>query len=218
MFHWLYEANSSTPYDVPLIMWLQGGPGASGVGFGNFAETGPLDISLQPRATTWLNAPASLLYVDSPVGTGFSYVDSNKLIPTNNSQIGADLVSLAVAFFAAHSEYKSTPFWVLTESYGGKMVTDFALQLLAAIDAGRVQCNFAGIVMGDSWISGVDFVDTWAPLLNAVLNMDDAQAAQVGVPAAACDAAVAAGRWADATQAWGETEGVIDQVTDGVDL
>lgn len=47
----------------------QGGPGASGVGFGNFAEIGPLNLNLEPRPHTWLQK-AHLLFVDNPVGTG----------------------------------------------------------------------------------------------------------------------------------------------------
>lgn len=32
----------------------QGGPGASGCGFGNFEEIGPLDKEMKPRNTTWV--------------------------------------------------------------------------------------------------------------------------------------------------------------------
>ena len=36
--------------------------GASGVGYDNFMEIGPLDTDLKPRASTWL-AKADLLFV-----------------------------------------------------------------------------------------------------------------------------------------------------------
>jgi serine carboxypeptidase 1 len=42
--------------------------GASGVGYGNFMEIGPLDEKLKPRATTWL-AKADLLFVVSALGS-----------------------------------------------------------------------------------------------------------------------------------------------------
>lgn len=77
MFWWIYRS----PYRVedpskpwPIILWLQGGPGASGVGTGNFQEVGPLDTNLSPRNSTWLRK-ADLLFVDNPVGSGFSYVE-----------------------------------------------------------------------------------------------------------------------------------------------
>ena len=85
MFWWLYGAQTTDPsqrLDKPLIMWLQGGPGASSTGFGNFEELGPLTVDLKPRNTTWLRA-ANVLFVDNPVGTGFSYVTENSAFTTN---------------------------------------------------------------------------------------------------------------------------------------
>jgi len=63
-------------------MWLQGGPGGSSTGFGNFEELGPLTVELKPRNTTWLRA-ANVLFVDNPVGTGFSYVTDKSAYTTN---------------------------------------------------------------------------------------------------------------------------------------
>jgi serine carboxypeptidase 1 len=41
--------------DYPLILWLQGGPGASGVGYGNFEELGPYYINGTLRETAWVS-------------------------------------------------------------------------------------------------------------------------------------------------------------------
>lgn len=46
------------------MQWFITHQGASGVGYGNFMEIGPLDKDLKPRATTWL-AKADLLFVVS---------------------------------------------------------------------------------------------------------------------------------------------------------
>jgi len=43
-------------------------PGGSSTGFGNFEEIGPLDVSLQPRNTSWVTL-TNVLFVDNPVGT-----------------------------------------------------------------------------------------------------------------------------------------------------
>lgn len=85
MFWWLYGAYTSDPserVDKPLIMWLQGGPGGSSTGFGNFEELGPLTVELKPRNTTWLQA-ANVLFVDNPVGSGYSYVTDKNAFTTN---------------------------------------------------------------------------------------------------------------------------------------
>ena len=77
MFWWLYGSTGSDRDTRPLVMWLQvyrytfsthyrvntyiiiraslqGGPGGSSTGFGNFLELGPLDVNLKPRNTTWV--------------------------------------------------------------------------------------------------------------------------------------------------------------------
>lgn len=114
MFWWLYGASGSAAARAaaPVVMWLQGGPGAGGTGFGNFGEMGPLDIHLQPRATTWLSA-ASLLFVDSPVGAGYSYADAPALLAHNNSAIAADLVALVTAVVAALPDVGTLPFYIV---------------------------------------------------------------------------------------------------------
>ena len=43
IFWWFYGAQDSQQRDkLPLVLWLQGGPGGSGTGFGNFEEIGPI--------------------------------------------------------------------------------------------------------------------------------------------------------------------------------
>ena len=41
-------------------MPLQGGPGGSSTGFGNFMEIGPLDVDLKPRDTNWVRQTISI--------------------------------------------------------------------------------------------------------------------------------------------------------------
>lgn len=56
MFYWLFHttANVANYTERPLIVWLQGGPGGSSTGIGNFDILGPLDLSLQERNYTWV--------------------------------------------------------------------------------------------------------------------------------------------------------------------
>ena len=42
-----------------------------------------------------------------------------------------------------------------------------------AITAGKLKCNFKGVVLGDSWISPIDYVMSWAPYLYATSLIDD---------------------------------------------
>ena len=43
-------------------------------------------------------------------------------------------------------------------------VSEFSIYLQAA-EAGRIQCQFKGFAMGNSWISPCDSLATWGPFL-----------------------------------------------------
>ncbi|XP_064819026.1 retinoid-inducible serine carboxypeptidase-like [Oncorhynchus masou masou] len=107
MFWWLYYADSpSASYSqLPLVMWLQGGPGGSGCGFGNFEEIGPLDRDLEPRKNSWVQY-SSVLFVDNPVGTGFSYTDSDEAFATDVATVASDMLVLLKQFFNKEEEFQ----------------------------------------------------------------------------------------------------------------
>ncbi|PIA43536.1 hypothetical protein AQUCO_01900137v1 [Aquilegia coerulea] len=178
MFWWLYKS----PYRVedpskpwPIILWLQGGPGASGVGLGNFLEIGPLDGNLKPRNSTWLRK-ADLLFVDSPVGTGYSYVDDvyDRSLPVKTDvEAAIDLTTLLKEVFNGNESLQQSPLYVVAESYGGKFAVALGLSALKAIEAGELNLKLGGIALGDSWISPEDFVLSWGPLLKAVSRIDN---------------------------------------------
>ncbi|XP_059203715.1 retinoid-inducible serine carboxypeptidase [Centropristis striata] len=219
MFWWLYYADSQTAQytDLPLIMWLQGGPGGSGSGFGNFEEIGPLDKDLKPRKTSWVQA-ASVLFVDNPVGTGFSYTDRPDSYATNVATVASDMLVLLQDFFNKAPEFQSVPFYIFSESYGGKMAAAISLELHKAIGQGKVKCNFAGVALGDSWISPLDSVMTWGPYLYTTSLLDDHGLADVSSAAEDVKKAVEQEQFAKATELWSVAETVVEQNTNGVNF
>ncbi|KAM6174839.1 retinoid-inducible serine carboxypeptidase isoform 2-T2 [Erethizon dorsatum] len=76
MFWWLYYATNPCKNfsELPLVMWLQGGPGGSSTGFGNFEEIGPLDSDLKPRRTTWAVQQGTIKCNFSGVALGDSWI------------------------------------------------------------------------------------------------------------------------------------------------
>ncbi len=187
------------------------------IGYGNFGEFGPLDINLKPRNTTWLQA-AHLLFVDSPVGAGYSYVDDPATqLPKTNAEIAADLVAFLTSWVASVPEASSTPMYIACESYGGKMGAQAALAILAAVDAGKLQVNLKGVALGDSWVSGIDYVTTWAPFLRSTSILSEyAKTTHVDPLVEKCEDAVFNSNWTSATNYWGAVEGAIGDVTNGV--
>ncbi|XP_070703890.1 retinoid-inducible serine carboxypeptidase [Pempheris klunzingeri] len=217
MFWWLYYADGPSAEELPLVMWLQGGPGGSGSGFGNFEEIGPLDKNLKPRETSWVQA-ASVLFVDNPVGTGFSYTEKPDGFTTDVAMVASDMLVLLNHFFTERAEFQSVPFYIFSESYGGKMAAAISLELTKAIAQGTVKCNFAGVALGDSWISPLDSVMTWGPYLYTTSLLDDYGLAEVSSAAQAVKDAVEQEQFQKATELWSLTETAVEQNTNGVNF
>ncbi|XP_068605834.1 retinoid-inducible serine carboxypeptidase [Brachionichthys hirsutus] len=219
MFWWLYyaEGQPAEYRNLPLVMWLQGGPGGSGSGFGNFEEIGPLNRDLRPRKTSWVQA-ASVLFVDNPVGTGFSYTDEPDRYATNVATVASDMLVLLKRFFTETPDFQGIPFYIFSESYGGKMAAAIALELTKAVAQGAVKCNFAGVALGDSWISPVDSVMTWGPYLYSTSLLDDSGLAEVSAVADEVKKAVETQNFEKATELWAQAEAVVEQNTNGVNF
>ena len=219
MFWWLYytTANVSSFYEKPLIIWLQGGPGASSTSYGNFEELGPIDVNLTPRNYSWVK-DYNVLFIDNPAGTGFSYTTSMQGYTTTNAQIASDLVECMRGFLKQLPRFANVPIYITTESYGGKMGAEFALVWYKAQKAGTIRSNLRGVALGDAWISPIDSVMTWAPFLLATGMVDTAGYNQIQKAAQMTQKAVEAKDWQSSTTLWSYTEGVIARVTNNVDF
>ncbi|TBU50585.1 alpha/beta-hydrolase [Dichomitus squalens] len=131
IFFWFFEARNN-PDSAPLSVWLNGGPGSSSM-IGLFQENGPCRIkndssgvSLNPNS--W-NEVANMLYIDQPVGVGFSHGTLNV---GTSQQAASDFWKFLQIFFSdsRFSKYQKNEFAIFTESYGGHYGPTFAAYLL----------------------------------------------------------------------------------------
>eukprot|EP00268_Persea_americana_P012235 TRINITY_DN15138_c0_g1_i1.p1 TRINITY_DN15138_c0_g1~~TRINITY_DN15138_c0_g1_i1.p1 ORF type:complete len:330 (+),score=66.82 TRINITY_DN15138_c0_g1_i1:134-1123(+) len=220
MFWWLYHSpqrvhSPSSPW--PTVLWLQGGPGASGVGIGNFQEIGPLDPNLKPRNSTWLQK-ADLLFVDNPVGTGFSFVEDESLVVKTDEEAANDLTALLKALSNKVKKLQTSPLFLVAESYGGKYAVTLGLSLLKAIQNGELKVRLGGIALGDTWISPEDFVFSWGPLLKDVSRLDDNGLKKSNSLAEAIKQHIQNGQYKNATNLWILLENVISSYSNLVDF
>lgn len=70
-----------------------------------FQEVGPYDVGWKPRKHSWVQK-ASILFVDNPVGTGFSYVENGTNFTHNNAEIAADLLTFLKKFLHEKTEVR----------------------------------------------------------------------------------------------------------------
>nr|XP_043632037.1 serine carboxypeptidase-like 51 [Erigeron canadensis] len=220
MFWWYYKS----PYRIedpnkpwPIILWLQGGPGASGVGIGNFEEVGPLDTLLNQRNSTWLKR-GDLLFVDNPVGTGYSFVEDKELLVKTDVEAARDLTTLLIKIFNRNETLQRSPLYIIAESYGGKYAVTLGLTALKAIKAGRLKLTLGGIALGNSWMSPFDFVASWAPLLKDLSRIDTSGLKKSYSLVKKIEHQMSKGQMKEATKTWGDLEGVIMDTSNSVDF
>uniref|UniRef100_A0A182MXX8 Carboxypeptidase n=1 Tax=Anopheles dirus TaxID=7168 RepID=A0A182MXX8_9DIPT len=218
MFWWLYytTADVANHADRPLVIWLQGGPGASSM-YGNFEELGPLTLELDERNHTWVR-DYNVLFIDNPVGTGFSYVEDFSLLTKTNGEIADDLVELMKQFYNAQPEFRSAPLHIYAESYGGKMAPEFAYVLDKAIKNGEIECNLQSVGIVAPWVSPIDSVLSWAEFLLNMGFVDTKGYNAIQASAIETEHVLNQGEWEQATDLWGRTENVILRETRGIDF
>ncbi|AKB37439.1 Tyrosine decarboxylase [Methanosarcina siciliae C2J] len=171
LFYWFFESQKFHPTQsrndeeigkTPLLVWLNGGPGAPST-LGLFLENGPYRIQdgaggkLLENPYSW-NKDAHIIYWDQPIGTGYSRVkeeDTQTTFAKNEDELSEMFYLTFQDFLSKHPEYRSCPVYVAGESYGGKYVPNIALKIhtknRAETDETK-KINLKGISVGDGWI------------------------------------------------------------------
>ncbi|KAH8395665.1 hypothetical protein KR222_005951, partial [Zaprionus bogoriensis] len=219
LFYWLHytTANVSDYTERPLVIWLQGGPGVASTGCGCFEQLGPVDIEGRPRASNWVQH-MNVLFIDSPVGTGFSYVEAHGRYATTNNRIARDLVTLMVSFLNRHREFQHVPLHIFSESYGGKMAPEFALELYLAKRRSKLRCQLESVVVGNPWTSPLDSTLSYAPYLLQMGIVDYEGYHNISRVAAEIARLVYAKQWLKAIEKNSDIQDVIKTHTGGVFL
>ena len=129
LFYWFFRnANPS----APLILWLNGGPGASSM-MGTFLENGPLRVSdgkILPANQSWAD-DYNMIYLDQPVGTGFSYGNSHLTEMQDGSK---EFIKFFEQFYELYPDLKANELYLTGESYGGKYLPLFSHDILESTD------------------------------------------------------------------------------------
>ncbi|KAL3835743.1 hypothetical protein ACJIZ3_010479 [Penstemon smallii] len=135
LFYYFVEAEFD-PASKPLVLWLNGGPGCSSLGVGAFSENGPFRPSgnnvLVRNEYSW-NREANMLYLESPIGVGFSYSANSSSYDGVNDKITAwDNLVFLKNWFLKFPQYKDRSLYITGESYAvyllqlGNPVLEFA--------------------------------------------------------------------------------------------
>jgi carboxypeptidase C (cathepsin A) len=171
LFYWFFESRNSQyvpeekKKDIPLVIWLNGGPGGSSL-LGLFLENGPFLIqdddtgTIVPNPNSW-NEDVHLLYWDQPVGTGFSYSVPKDRYAHSEKELSRQFYLAIQGFLDRHrkEKYRECPLYITGESYCGKYIPNMATEIM--IQNGKLEkkekdpgyINLKGLAIGDGWIN-----------------------------------------------------------------
>lgn len=178
MYFWYWPAQN-LPDTAPLLLWLQGGPGGSSL-FGMFVENGPYsvnnDIKLVKKPITW-NSKYSMLYIDNPVGTGFSFTDMDIGYAKNEVDVARDLYSCLVQFFQVFHEQQQNDFYITGESYAGKYVPaiGYKIHIENMNPFVKVKINLVGLAIGDGLCDPETMMPQYADFMYNIGMLDELQ-------------------------------------------
>ncbi|KAF7560127.1 hypothetical protein G7046_g4025 [Stylonectria norvegica] len=157
-----YIESLDDPNNDPLNLWMTGGPGCSGL-IGMMMELGPCLINTGGNGThrnpySW-TTNSSMIFVDQPAGTGFSYVDDKADLPGDSFMAASDMYVFLQIFYNAFPSLKEVPFHISGESYGGHYVPTVAAEIVR-YNTQRVAPEFViplkSIMIGDGFVSPMD--------------------------------------------------------------
>ncbi|OIW19930.1 hypothetical protein TanjilG_30844 [Lupinus angustifolius] len=150
LFYYFVESQTD-PASKPLVLWLNGGPGCSSLGVGAFSENGPFRPNgefLIQNEYSW-NREGNMLYLETPVGVGFSYAKGSSSYKTmNDEETARDNVVFLQGWFNKFPQYRNRDLFLAGESYAGHYVPQLA-ELMIEMNRKNKIFNLKGIALGN---------------------------------------------------------------------
>ncbi|ETL25742.1 hypothetical protein L916_20457 [Phytophthora nicotianae] len=163
IFYWHFQA-AQNPDRVPLVIWLNGGPGCSSMQ-GLFLGNSPFKLmnesTIGKNEHSW-HEFANLLFVDQPVGTGMSYTKGNDYRPDEET-VAKDFYEFLTKFLQRHPEYLSDgddgvkisrAVYMFGESHAGRWIPEFSDHIFKQNDDpnNQIKINLDGVGIGNGWV------------------------------------------------------------------
>ncbi|KAJ8573605.1 hypothetical protein K7X08_010116 [Anisodus acutangulus] len=178
LYYYFTEAENSK--SLPLLLWLNGGPGCSSIAYGAMEELGPFRVNsdgktLHMNDYAW-NLAANVLFVESPAGVGFSYTNTSSDLKTSgDNRTANDNLVFLLNWLERFPEYKNRDFYISGESYAGHYVPQLAHAILHHNNlANKTLINLKGIIIGNAVINEwTDFIGNYEYFASHALISDE---------------------------------------------
>nr|QID89724.1 serine carboxypeptidase-like acyltransferase [Camellia sinensis var. sinensis] len=156
LFYYFIESEGN-PKEDPLLLWYSGGPGCSAFN-GLIYEIGPLAFNiteyeggtptLEYYPYSWTQT-SSILFLDAPVGTGFSYATNLSAYSTSDTKSAAQTYAYLVKWLIDHPKYLKNQLFIGADSYSGITAPIVVQHILEGNAVGeRPRLNLKGYILG----------------------------------------------------------------------
>lgn len=157
LFYYFVESQGD-PKSDPLMLWLTGGPGCSSLS-GLIYQIGPLTFDFEAENASspvlvlnkyaWTKL-ANIIFLDSPVGTGFSYATTQEGYHSSDTESSADVYEFLRKWLILHPQFLKNPFYITGDSYSGIPVPIIVDLITKGNEAGKLpHMNIQGYVLGN---------------------------------------------------------------------
>ncbi|KAJ7709216.1 serine carboxypeptidase-domain-containing protein [Mycena metata] len=165
LFFWFFPPSPEGSLD-DLIFWTNGGPGCSSLE-GFLQENGPFQWGVGtakpiPNVNSWTNL-SSVLWVEQPVGTGFSQGEPNI---EDDDDLAVQVVGLMNQFLEVFAELQGKKLYLIGESHAGQYIPYIANYIYENPTA--LSLSLQGIWIAAVPVLGWDVVQHEIPVVDFV--------------------------------------------------
>lgn len=131
---------------------------------GLFKSNGPFVIDsdgrLKSRKHSW-HLRHNLLYIDNPVGTGFSFSGYDAGYSKTQNDIGTNLYTVMQQFLSMFPELRPNPFYITGSSYAGKFAVALGTAVLRNTPTfnAKTRINLQGLAIESGFIDPVNMIN-----------------------------------------------------------
>lgn len=221
LFFWFFRKqqrsnNESDWQHAPVVVWLQGGPGSSSL-FGLFTENGPYIVTniaattttadnntvVRRRKYSWTEE-YNVLYIDNPVGSGFSFTANELGYARNQSDVANNLYAALVQFYRLYPELRHNDLYLTGESYAGKYLPALAYVIhrrrsTSKDDDHAIWKILKGLAVGNGFCDPINMID-YGRYLNRIGLLDEYQSKLFASVERRVRTLIKASRWKESGQ------------------
>lgn len=158
IFYWLFMSPKAKE-DTKLVLWFSGGPGGSGQG-SILDENGPLQfrvkddksVEVYSRIEESFAGVANVIYVDQPLGVGYSSSDKNV---TKGKEVGETMLQFMLEFYELYPELHDQKLVIAGNSYAGHFIPNVVKEFLSYNKESNNQIPLDTMIVEDGYVDPI---------------------------------------------------------------